>query len=154
MISRPNIQNQQASNKVAPSIWVGRILLVIGSAWLVAAAIYTAYVFVMGFVNQSVDWSDPLTALVTGARPVICILFIIGAIGGISFVLDKGPFISVAAFAAFVLFIVLIAALIIDVRNLVNNGWDWPHFFLSLLDVEMAALLYFLGWFFAKNWLD
>ena len=153
MISRPSVQNQQAAHKVAPSIWAGRVLLIIGSLLFVAVAIYTAYTFTMALIEQTVNWSDPLTALVTGLRPVICVFMLVAAVAGVSFVLDKGPLISVAAFAAFVCVIVLVAALIIDVVNL-TNGWDWQKFLLNLLDVELACAVYFFGWFFAKNWLD
>ncbi len=153
MTSRPNVQNQQAAHKVAPSIWAGRVLLIIGSLLFVASAIYMGYRFTMAIIEQSVNWSDPLTALVTGLRPVICVFMVVAAIAGVSFVLDKGPLISVAAFAAFVSLIVLVAALIVDVRDLID-GWGWQDFLLGLLDAELACAVYFFGWFFAKNWLD
>ena len=153
MTSRPNVQNQQAAHKVAPSIWAGRVLLIIGSLLFVASAIYMGYRFTMAIIEQSVNWSDPLTALVTGLRPVICVFMVVAAIAGVSFVLDKGPLISVAAFAAFVSLIVLVAALIVDVRDLID-GWGWQDFLIGLLDAELACAVYFFGWFFAKNWLD
>ena len=153
MISRPNVQNQQAAHKVAPSIWAGRVLLIIGSLLFVANAIYTGYLFVNSLTDPSVNWADPFTALVAGLRPAICIFMLIAAIAGVSFVLDKGPLISVAAFAAFVSLIVLVAAIILDVRKL-SDGWDWQQFFIGLLDLELACVVYVLGWFFAKNWLD
>ena len=153
MTSRPNVQNQQAAHKVAPSIWAGRVLLIIGSLLFVVSAIYMGYKFTMAIIEQSVNWSDPLTALVTGFRPVICVFMVVAAIAGVSFVLDKGPLISVAAFAAFVSLIVLVAALIVDVRDLID-GWGWQDFLLGLLDAELACAVYFFGWFFAKNWLD
>lgn len=153
MTSRPNVQNQQAAHKVAPSIWAGRVLLIIGSLLFVASAIYMGYKFTMAIIEQSVNWSDPLTALVTGFRPVICVFMVVAAIAGVSFVLDKGPLISVAAFAAFVSLIVLVAALIVDVRDLID-GWGWQDFLIGLLDAELACAVYFFGWFFAKNWLD
>ncbi len=153
MARRPAIQNQQAAHKVAPSIVFGRVCLIVGCLLFLVATGFTIYRYAGKFMDGSFDWSKPRDAIEILLTPVVCIFMIVASIGGVSFVFDKGPFISVAAFAAFASLIVFIIYLVFDIRDLTVD-WDWATFGLSLLDVELSAFVYFIGWFFAKNWLD
>lgn len=140
---------------------IGCILFFINALFLVAtfllAALYKFYpALILEAVGPLLDalWSDPISAIKICMNPVIAIFLVFAGIGGISWLRDKGPFISAAPLMAMISLILIIVNLFIDVRALVMSNWDWLQFLGNLLDLQFTCGIFFIGWAMAKNQID
>ena len=158
----------KAKPKLPRKIAVGRGLMMTGcvlffinaffsTAVFLGAALYKLYPeFILESIGPEFDalWSDPVSAIKICLNPVIAIFLIFAGIGGISWIRDKGPFISAAPLMAMISLILIIANLFVDVRALVMSNWNWGQFVLNLIDLQLTCGIYFIGWAMAKNQID
>ena len=99
-------------------------------------------------------WSDPIAIIQTFSLPVIAAFLIISGIGGISWLKDKGPFISIAPLMAMLSLVILIVNMFLDIRRLIISNWDWLEFLLNFIDLQLTCGIFFIGWSIAKNQID
>lgn len=147
-------QVQQAKNKVAPSIKAGRILLVATSClFFLFGAWNIVDFFLRIFLEGETDWADPYSIIWTVILPIIGLFMIASGVGGISFVKDKGPFISFTSLAAISSAIVFVIVLLFEIRSLLLRG-DIIPINIAYIVQGVVCMAYFLGWMLANNWLD
>ena len=154
IVSTQTKQNEHPE-KVPASIYFGRVLLLISSAFLIIAAGFEVLTFAYNVMNPNIDWSDVLTLLDKGSGPVMALFLLFCSIGGISYVLDMGPFVGLCPLCALICVIIVIVDFISSTRTLImvepHDIWAW---FSSLISTQLISGLYAIGWMLAKNWLD
>ena len=99
-------------------------------------------------------WTNFFGISETAFRPLIAIFLILAGIGGISWLRDKGPLMSLAPLAAIISLVIIVGNLIADIRLLIISKGDWQAFILALLDLQLTCGIYFIGWSIAKNQID
>ena len=151
-------------------IRVGRVLMFIGCILFFFNALTNFLDFIVACLYQPLRsipeltemmdasygavWTDPINIIKYCCLPLIVAFLIVAGIGGISWLRDEGPFINVAPLMAMISLVLVIANFYLDIRHLINSGWDWVRFLLDLLDIQLTCGIYFIGWFLAKNQLD
>lgn len=148
---------------------VGKIIMLVGCILLFFNAFFSLLDFTCSILyffappgefkdfldfGYSEVWSDPLSIMEYIAKPFISAFYIFAGIGGISWIRDKGPFMSFASRMAVIALFLIIINLFLDIRNLVMSNWNWGNFFLSFIDLQLTCGIYFVGWFLAKGKID
>ncbi len=162
---------QWKHNKVPFSIKLGRVLLAIGAGLFLIGSVFSLIDWSLSLASHWVDfgpdwvgiitplsfWNSPINiADVMGDafNPIIYVAMFISGIGAISYLRDKGPFISWVAWAALIGLGIVFFDFVVNIRSLISEGFDWGAFALRLAFMQIDALVYSIGWFLAKNWLD
>ena len=162
-------QAVQAKTEQQPTkIRVGRALMMIGCILFFINAAAQLFVFILMLVGKFVPgdafvevkkefdvmWADPISAIKYLLSPFIAIFLIVSGIGGISWLRDKGPFISAAPLMAMICLALMVINFFTDVRALVTSNWNWVQFIFNILDIQLTGGIYFIGWALAKNQID
>ena len=158
------------SRKVPTKIRIGQALMIIGCILFFFNALGNALDFILAVSYKAFAdvpqvgeelvrtydaiWSDPIAVIKYVSIPFIIVFLIVAGIGGISWVRDKGPFISIAPLMAIISLVLIVCNLYLDIRRLVMNGWNWTQFFIDILDIQLTCGIYFIGWMIAKNQID
>ncbi len=162
---------QWKHNKVPFSIKLGRVLLGIGAGLFLLGSVLSLLDWTLGLASHWIDFGPDWEGIITPLSfwdspfnivdvmsdafdPILCVLMFLSGIGAISYLRDKGPFISWVAWAALVGVAIVLFDFIANVRSLINEGFDWGAFAARFVFMQIDALIYSLGWFLAKNWLD
>lgn len=135
------------------SIRLGRLILVIGSILLCFSGFGHFISFFVDMACGRMVLDDPVAWIEAIFKPILYIFMIFASIGGVSFSLNKGPFISLTALTAIVSGVFFLAWLLFDLQNLIAGG-SWSTFAVSFTSIDLFLLLYFIGWFFAKDYID
>ena len=166
---------QWKENKVPTSIRVGRVLLVIGGILFILNAVNSIAYWGLRFgfhwlpnTEQFAElkdlfpdlafWNNPLDLIdvITDALdPVIYVLKFLAALGAFAYVKDKGGhFIDWVAWAAIIGLGICVFDFATNVRTLFQSNFDWVTFGWNIFSMQFDTLIYSVGWFLAKNWLD
>ena len=165
---------QWKQNKVPLSIRVGRVLLVIGAVlffinsvnsllyWGLRLAFHwiqvpSEYAEIKEFLPELSFFESPLdiiNVISDAVSPIIYVLKFLAGIGAISYVKDKRHFVDWVSWAAIIGLGICIFDLATNIRTLVISNFDWAKFGLSMFSMQLDILIYSIGWFLAKNWLD
>ncbi len=167
---------QWKENRVPTSIRVGRALLIAGGVLFIINAVvsftYWCARFGLHWLPSTAEsyadikelfpdlsfWGedvDLINAISDAFDPIICILKFLAALGAFAYVKDKGGrFIDWVSWAAIIGLGVCFFDLITNIRTLVTSNFNWGQFGLSFLSMQADILIYSIGWFLAKNWLD
>lgn len=167
---------QWKENKVPTSIRVGRVLLIIGGIlfiinsvnsliywglclgfhWLPAnteelAELKTLFPDLSFFDNPI----DLINVIWDAFNPILYVLKFLAALGAFAYVKDKGGhFIDWVAWAAIIGLGISVFDFATNIRTLVQTNFDWKTFGLNFFSMQIDTLIYSIGWFLAKNWLD
>lgn len=150
-------------------IHVGRVLMFIGCVLFFVNAFFNLLDFMIAVFSPAIAqiselteimeetylaaWADPIGAIRFIFTPFMIAFLVISGIGGISWLRDKGPFISVAPLMAMISLVLILGNFFIDMRRLLMSG-NWFQFIVDLLDIQLTCGIYFIGWLIAKNQLD
>lgn len=167
---------QWKENKVPTSIRVGRVLLAIGAVlFIINSIVSVAYWGVrLGFhwlpegmenyaelkdlfpeLSFFASPLDIINVISDAFDPVLYVLKFLAALGAFAYLKDKGGhFIDWVAWAAIIGLGVCFFDFITSVRTLVQTNFDWAQFGWSFFSMQFDTLIYAIGWFLAKNWLD
>ncbi len=151
--STQTIQNERP-DKIPASIKFGRVLLVASSIFLVFVAALELYEFITALL-EGTDASDPFDFISVWSAPLVVLFLLFCSIGGISFVIDKGPFVGLCSLCAIICLALVIADFVLSTRALIiKPDYDWKDWAISLASTQLVSGLYFTGWSLAKDWLD
>lgn len=167
---------QWKENKVPTSIRVGRVLLIIGGILFIVnsvnSLVYWCLCFGFHWLPSDTEtladlkslfpdlsfWGDPIDLIdvISDAfNPVIYTLKFLAGLGAFAYVKDKGGhFIDWVAWAAIIGLGISVFDFATNVRTLFMSNFDWKTFGLNFFSMQFDTLIYSLGWFLAKNWLD
>lgn len=160
---------QQSHNYVPASITFGRVVLLVSCGLFFIDAFLELVEFSFASVSAAypnflygaytVDWSDAISVFDYASLPIIATFMVFAAIGGVSYVLDKGPFVSWVSLAAIVSALIVFVRILFLIGMAFTGNLDYdlsdPTGWLKIVnDFEINTVLYFIGWMFAKNWLD
>ena len=167
---------QWKENKIPTSIRVGRVLLIIGGIlfiinsvnsliywglclgfhWLPTnteelAELKTLFPDLSFFDNPI----DLINVIWDAFNPILYVLKFLAALGAFAYVKDKGGhFIDWVAWAAIIGLGISVFDFATNIRTLVQTNFDWKTFGLNFFSMQIDTLIYSIGWFLAKNWLD
>ena len=143
----------------------GRGLMMTGCILFFLTAILYILAFVLGLSMSpqelGYDWRENAsTAFEFVMYPVLALFMIFSGIGGISFVIDRGPLKKVATLTAIIMLIVILIDLALDIRQLVYNlagtslspSASWAKFGLDFIAMQITGGIYFIGWFLIKDY--
>lgn len=151
--STQTIQNE-CPDKIPASITFGRVLLVASSIFLVFVAALELYEFITTLL-EGTDASDPFDFISVWSEPLVVLFLLFCSIGGISFVIDKGPFVGLCSLCAIICLALVIADFVLSTRALIiKPDYGWKDWAISLASTQLVSGLYFVGWSLAKDWLD
>ena len=167
---------QWKENKVPTSIRVGRVLLIIGGILFIInsinSMIYWGLCFGFHWLPTNTEelaelktlfpdlsfWNNPLdlvNVIWDAFNPILYVLKFIAALGAFAYVKDKGGhFIDWVAWTAIIGIGISAFDFAANVRTLVQSNFDWKTFGLNFFSMQIDMLIYSIGWFLAKNWLD
>jgi len=148
------------------SVRVGRVLLRIGCILFFIMAAFNIAVFVLAFFNEETRNQYVLApvaakAIVFYAQPLLAVLFVLAAIGGLCYLSDRFRFKRMCSLAAVILLVVFVIDTVLSVRNLIYDlvspditaGTAWATFLISLIDIQLSGGLYFIGWAMQKDYM-
>lgn len=167
---------QWKENKIPSSIILGRVLLVIGGILFlinsVNSLIYWGLCFGFHWLPSTTEgfadikalfpdlsfWNNPLdliNVICDAFDPILCVLKFLAGLGAFAYVKDKGGrFIDWVAWAAIIGLGISVFDFATNVRALIQSNFDWKTFGLNFFSMQIDTLVYSIGWFLAKNWLD
>ncbi len=170
---------QWKENKVPTSIRVGRVLLIIGGILFIINSInslvYWGICFGFHWLPENAMSQETFTELKTlfpelafwirpidlinvisdAFNPILYVLKFLAALGAFAYVKDKGGhFIDWVAWAAIIGLGISAFDFAANVRALFQSNFDWKTFGLNFFSMQIDTLIYSIGWFLAKNWLD
>ncbi|HAS56533.1 MAG TPA: hypothetical protein DEF61_05715 [Firmicutes bacterium] len=147
------VYNAFFNKNIAFSIRLGRIILTIGSILLCFSGFAHFISFFADLACGRIFLDDPVAWIELILRPILYLFMVFASIGGVSFSINKGPFISLAALTAIISGIFFLIWLLFDLQNLIIGG-DWSNFAVSFTSIDLFLLIYFIGWFLAKDYID
>ena len=151
---RITTQFKQSRYKKTPkSILFGRVLLIFSSILLFAAAIAITVFFTYYTSRGMINWNSPLPCFVGVMSIPLAISFFIMGLAAFSYVSGRGRFNSIIGLTATLGILVAIIDTVIQ-ATLLLHGFTIYYFLGRLGIVVLPLLLYFIGWFLAKNYLD
>lgn len=151
--STQTIQNE-CPDKIPASIKFGRVLLMASSIFLVFVAALELYNFVTAIL-EGPNLSDPFDFIDILAKPLVVLFLLFCSVGGVSFVIDKGPFVGLCSLCAIICFALVIIDFVLSTRSLIiHEDYGWKEWAISLASTQLVSGLYFTGWSLAKDWLD
>lgn len=168
-VKRDPTQLQQARNKIPASIRAGRVILRIASILFFLDAFgnvfefgcFTATIFYPEFLEgeYAVNWDNAYDVVSYFALLPVAVFLVFAAIGGISYIKDKGPFMSWVSLAAILSAVLFMVQMLIILGSAITNNFDYNlndplQWFNLFFNTSLDGTLYFLGWMLAKNWLD
>jgi hypothetical protein len=165
---------QLKQNKIPLSIRVGRVLLIIGAILFLANSvnsfIYWWARFAFHWIKLPEEfaeiqelfpdlafWGDPIdiiNVISDAISPIVYVLKFLAGLGAIAYVRDKGHFIDWVSWAAIIGLLICVVDLAANIRTLVVSNFNWGQFGLSFFSMQFDIIIYSIGWFLAKNWLD
>lgn len=135
------------------SIRLGRMILAFGSIFLFVSGLAHAINSIIFLCNLDYSSMDPFGWVIVVFSFFLYLFMIFASIGGVSFSLNKGPFLSLTALTAIVSAVCFLVWMIFDINGLVSGG-NVSTFFQSFASIDLSLLIYFIGWFLAKDYLD
>ena len=156
------------SVKTAPrGVKIGRVILRIACILFFIVATVELAVFIASIAipdlwaemeNQFTDVFDRVQFF---GLPLLGVLYIVAAVGGLCYLADKSRFKKMASLAAIILLVVFLIDIILSVRSLVYDliapeadiGRAWRQFILSFIGNQITGGLYFIGWFMQKDYM-
>lgn len=135
------------------SIRLGRLLLAFGSIFLFISGLAHIIISIISLVNTDYSTFTAVSYFLVIFSFVLYLFMIFSSIGGVSFSLNKGPFLSLTALTAIVSAVFFFIWIIFDFNNLFSSG-DWESFLESFASIDLSLCIYFIGWFLAKDYLD
>lgn len=99
-------------------------------------------------------WQDPTQVVEFIWTPIMSIFLILAGIGGISWIKDKGPLMSLAPMMAMISLVFIVVNLFLDLRKFLMNGFNWIDLIVDFLDIQFTCGFFFFGWLKAKNKID
>ena len=143
---------------------VGRYILFAAMILFFVMAIVELVIFALGINGNSelfvVDWSKPTEVIKLVWRPFYSVILVLGGIGALSYLRNKGPFMSMVAFISFAMGVIAVLDLLRLINALVaqisagQSERAIGAFFLDMLDVQIVGAIYFVGWFLTKDYLE
>ena len=152
-----------AYRKAPRKVRAGRVIMFIGCILFFISALLdiAAFALMMFFpsIRDALVWDDLSVSIQRFALPVLGIFFVFAGIGGISYILDKGPFKRIATLTAIIMLVFFVLDTIISVRNFIHaltedgdTVGSIIEFVLNLIDIQFSGGLYFIGWFMIKDY--
>lgn len=141
------VKKQQKEQK---HIRVGLVLIKIGSILFFIDSVFLILALIINPILGNIDWSNFVSVFNYVMYFFIIPFIILSAIGGLSYVKNKGPFISLVALMAIITILIFIGDFVVSLILLIQNG-NWWQFLVSLLSVQLDGLIYFIGWLLSKD---
>lgn len=135
------------------SIRLGRMILAFGSVFLFVSGLIHVVNLIISLCNYDYSTMEPLGLVLVIFSFFLYLFMIFSSVGGISFSLNKGPFLSLTALTAIASAVFFLVWMIFDINGLVSGG-NISAFIQSFASIDLSLLIYFIGWFLAKDYLD
>lgn len=152
-----------AGKKYPKGVFVGRVILfacIFAFGLLAIAEVITFFLCL--FYNEGIfetDLSNTTELVRLIWRPIYAIILVLGLIGTISYLRDKGPLISLVSLIAVIAFVISVLdllrafnALAMRINN--SNPRAVGLFMLDMLDLQIMSVIFFVGWFLTKDYLE
>ncbi len=147
--------------KLPGKIRRGYTCLKIGSVLLMIDVVLSLTGWIISLVSiwAHWEWAPPLDfstfvdATTNGVQPLIFIFMFLSGIAGFSYVRNKGPFIWMCSWMAIILMIIMVIDWVLAVRDAIVMKDVW-QFFLGILSIGLSGILYVIGWFLTKDYLE
>ena len=156
------------SVKTAPrGVKIGRVILRIACILFFIVATVELAVFIVSvaipdlWTEVESQFTDVFDRVQFFGLPVLAILYVLAAVGGLCYLADKSRFKKMASLAAIILLVVFLIDIILSVRSLVYDliapeadvGRAWREFIFSFIGNQITGGLYFIGWFMQKDYM-
>jgi len=156
-------QKQEKSYRAGcRTMFFGCILLFINASLQLLTFVFAlSYNFfpsgeIWDMIKASFDgaWHNPAQVVEFIWSPIMAIFLILAGIGGISWIRDKGPLMSLAPMMAMISFVFIVVNMFIDLRAFIMSGFNWFELIVDFLDIQFTCGFFFFGWLKAKNKID